>query len=80
MSDPGLIILGLVIVFGALLILRSFKNFIINAIAGLVVLFLANAIVGLNIDYNWLNIVICGIGGVLGAFLVILFHMLGYAV
>jgi len=60
--------------------LRSVKNFIINAIAGLVVLFLANAIAGLSIEYSWLNFLICGIGGVFGAFLVILFRVLGYIV
>ena len=79
MSDPGLLLLGLVIIFGAFLILRSVKNFIINAIVGLVVLFLADAVGGLGIQYNWLNILICGIGGVVGAFLVILLHILGYA-
>jgi len=78
MSDPGLLLLGLVIIFGAFLILRSVKNFIINAIFGLVVLFLADAVAGLGIQYNWLNILICGIGGVVGAFLVILLHILGY--
>lgn len=80
MSDPGLLLLGIVIIFGAFLILRSLKNFIINAIVGLVVLFLADAVAGLGIEYNWLNILICGIGGVVGAFLVILLHMLGYVI
>ena len=80
MSDPGLLVLGIVIIFGAFLILRSVKNFILNAIVGLVILFLADAVAGLGIQYNWLNILICGIGGVVGAFLVILLHMLGYMI
>ena len=62
----------IVIVFGAFLILRSIKNFIINAVVGLVILFLANHVAGLDIGYSWLVILICGIGGILGAFLVIL--------
>lgn len=78
MSDAGLILLFIVIVFGAFLILRSFKNFTVNAIMGLVILFLANAVAGLGIGYSWLVILICGIGGVLGAFLVILLHFLGF--
>lgn len=72
--------MGIVIVFGAFLILRSVKNFIINAVVGLVVLFLANVVAGLGIEYNWLNILICGIGGVFGAILVILFRILGYMI
>lgn len=70
----------LVIVFGAFLILRSIKNFILNAIVGLVILVLANAVAGLDIGYSWLVILICGIGGILGAFLVILLHFLGFGI
>lgn len=80
MYDAGLILLFIVIVFGAFLILRSIKNFLLNAIMGLVILFLANAVAGLGIGYSWLVILICGIGGVLGAFLVILLHFLGFGI
>jgi hypothetical protein len=76
MIEAGLVVLILVIVFGAFLILRSIKNFIINAAMGLFILFLANYAAGLEIGYNWLVILICGIGGILGAFLVILLHFL----
>ena len=81
MYDAGLILLLLVvIVFGAFLILRSIKNFVLNAIMGLVILILANGVAGLEIGYSWLVILICGIGGVLGAFLVILLHFLGFGI
>ncbi|MBN1235339.1 MAG: pro-sigmaK processing inhibitor BofA family protein [Methanotrichaceae archaeon] len=80
MSDPGLILLFVVIIFGAFLILRSLKNFAINAIMGLLILFLANAVAGLGIGYSWLVVLICGIGGILGAFLVILLHFLGFGI
>ncbi|MCX6669253.1 MAG: pro-sigmaK processing inhibitor BofA family protein [Methanothrix sp.] len=78
MIELGLIILLIVIVFGAFLILKSIKNFIINAVVGLVILFIANSIAGMGIGYSWLVILICGIGGVLGAFLVILLHFLRF--
>jgi hypothetical protein len=77
MIELGFIILIIVIVFGAFLILRSIKNFLINAAMGLLILFLANSLAGLGIGYGWLVILICGIGGILGAFLVILLHLLG---
>ena len=62
MIEAGLVLLIVVIVFGAFLILRSIKNFIINAVVGLVILFLANTVAGLGIGYSWLVILICGIG------------------
>jgi hypothetical protein len=80
MSDAGLILLFIVIVFGAFLIMRSIKNFVVNAIMGLVILILANAVAGLDIGYSWLVVLICGIGGVLGAFLVILLNFLGFGI
>ena len=80
MIDAGLILLFIAIVFGAFLILRSLKNFVVNAIIGLLILILANVIAGLGIGYNWLVILICGIGGVLGAFLVIMLHFLGFGI
>ena len=80
MGDPGLILLFIVIIFGAFLILRSLKNFVVNAIMGLLILILVNAVAGLDIGYSWLVVLICGIGGVLGAFLVILLHFLGFGI
>ena len=80
MSDAGLILLFIVIVFGAFLIMRSIKNFVVNAIMGLVILIIANAVAGLGIGYSWLVVLICGIGGILGAFLVILLHFLGFGI
>ena len=77
MIEAGFVLLIIVIIFGAFLILRSIKNFIINAVVGLVILFLANQFAGLDIGYSWLVILICGIGGILVAFLVILLHFLG---
>ncbi len=80
MNDAGLILLFIVIVFGAFMILRSIKDFVLNAIIGLMILILANTLAGLGIGYSWLVILICGIGGVLGAFLVILLHLLGFGI
>jgi SigmaK-factor processing regulatory protein BofA len=72
----GLAVLGLAIVFGILLIIRSIKYFVINAVMGLAVIFLVN-LFGMNISYSWLNILICAIGGILGAIIVIVLNLLG---
>jgi len=80
MIEIGFILLLVIIAFGVFLILKSAKNFLINAVVGLIILFLANAVAGLQIGYNWLVILICGIGGVVGAFLVIVLHLIGIAI
>jgi hypothetical protein len=77
MIELGLIVLIVAIIFGAMLILRSLKNFIVNAVIGLIILFLVNTFAGLGIGYSWIVVVICGIGGILGALLVIVIHILG---
>lgn len=76
----GLIALALVIVFGGLVILRSMKKFLINALVGIAILIVANNIVGLGIGYSWPVILICAIGGALGAMLIIALHYIGIVV
>jgi hypothetical protein len=77
MIEVGFVLLLAMMVFAAFLVPRSIKNFAINAVMGLVILFLANAVAGLGIGYGWLTILICGIGGILGAVLVIILHLMG---
>lgn len=69
----------LALILGVVLILNSIKQFIFNAITGLIVLFLANAFLGLGIGYSWPVIIICGVGGIVGAILVVVIalHLMG---
>ncbi|NPV61818.1 MAG: transcriptional regulator [Methanotrichaceae archaeon] len=80
MIELGLLLLIIVIIFGAVLVLRSLKNFAINAVVGLLILFLANTFAGLGIGYSWLVIIICALGGVLGAVLVIALNLIGVTI
>lgn len=56
---------------------KAAKYLIVNSILGLIILFAANTLFGLKIAYSWLNILICAIGGVIGAVLVILLNLFG---
>ena len=58
-------------------LLKAAKYLIVNSILGLIILFAANALFGLKIAYSWVNILICAIGGVIGAVIVILLNLLG---
>lgn len=71
------IVLFMAVIFGIFLLLNSLKGFMINAMVGLLILFLANSLIGLGIGYSWLAIFICGMGGTLGALFVLLFHICG---
>jgi hypothetical protein len=75
----GLIVLALAIIFGLFLALRSIKRFVINVVVGLLILFVANSVAGLGIGYSWLVILVCAIGGTLGAVLIIVLHFMGIA-
>ena len=75
----GLAVLGIAIVFGVLLIMRSIKYFAVNVLMGLAVIFLAN-LFGMGISYSLLNILICAIGGILGAVIVIAFNLIGVTI
>lgn len=80
MIEVGIVILIAVLIFGAFLLLRSVKNFVINAIAGLFILFLANQFISPDIGYSWLVILICGIGGAVGAVLLLALHFIGLGI
>lgn len=76
-------ILFLVILILAVIILmevvENAEYFIVNTILGLVILALSNIIFKLGIAYSIPAILICALGGVPGAILVILLHVLGVA-
>ena len=72
-----LVILFAVIVMVIVLyyLFKAAKYLIVNSILGLIILFAANTLFGLKIAYSWLNILICAIGGVIGAAIVILLNL-----
>jgi hypothetical protein len=56
------------------LMFKAAKHLIVNSILGVLVLLAANF--GLGIAYTWVVILICAIGGIIGAGIVILLHLL----
>lgn len=60
-------------------VLKTIKRMLVNTVVGLILLVLANLVLGLNIAYSWVVILICAIGGAVGAILVIVLHYLGIA-
>jgi hypothetical protein len=56
----------------------SLKKFVLNAIAGLLSLFILN-LLGIGIPINLLTIFIIAITGMVGFIIILLFHFLGIA-
>lgn len=71
------VVIAVALIIGIVIVLKSLRYFLVNAILGLVVLFLANTFAGLNIAYTWLVILVCAIGGIAGAIIVIILHLYG---
>ena len=79
--EPIILIILLVLV--VLIVLgrggSSLGGLIVNAILGIVLLFLTNLFVAPPIPNNILTVLICAIGGVLGWLIILILHVLGIA-
>ena len=53
------------------------RTLIINAILGVILLFLTNLVLADDIPINVLTVIICGIGGVIGWLAILILHLLG---
>ena len=55
------------------------RRLIINAILGVVLLFLTNLVLADDIPINLLTVIICAIGGVIGWLVILILHLLEVA-
>jgi dolichyl-phosphate-mannose--protein O-mannosyl transferase len=78
-TEIVILIVAIIAAFLLWKVLKTVKNMVINTIAGLIVLVIANLALGLDIAYSWVTILICAIAGVVGALLVIVLNYLGIA-
>ena len=77
-TEIALLLLVLVLLFGAYTVIKTIKPLIINAIVGLIILVVAN-VAGLGVVITPIAVLICAVGGVPGAILVILLAYLNVA-
>ena len=77
-TEIGLLILALALLFGAYRIINTIKPLIINAIVGVIVLIVAN-LAGLGVAISAVAVLVCAVGGLPGAVLVILLSVLEVA-
>ena len=77
-TEIGLLILALALLFGAYRIISTIKPLIVNAVVGVIVLIVAN-VAGLGVAISAVAVLICAVGGLPGAVLVILLSILDIA-
>ncbi len=70
-TEIALLLLVLALLFGAYRIVKTVKPLIVNAIVGVIILFVANFL-GLGVAITPIAVLVCAVGGVPGAVLVIL--------
>ena len=76
--EVALLIGVLALLFGAYTIIKTVKPFIVNAVVGVIVLVIASFL-GIGVEITPIAVVICAVGGIPGALLVILLAYLGIA-
>ena len=74
-----ILVLAVVAVIIVYYVLKSVKYLIVNTIMGLILLAAGNLVFNLNIPYEPVVILVCALGGIPVAILVILLHVLGIA-
>lgn len=71
-----LAIIGVIAVY---IVLKAAKYLIVNSVLGLILLAIGNLIFKLKIAYTAMVLLICALGGIPGAILIMLLHALGIA-
>ena len=74
-----ILFLAIIAVIAVYIFLKAAKYLIVNSILGLILLAIGNILFKLEIAYNLTVILICAIGGIPGAILIMLLHVLHIA-
>jgi hypothetical protein len=77
-TEIALLALVLALLFGAYRIIQTVRPLVVNAIVGVIILLIAN-FVGLGVQITPIAVLVCAVGGVPGAVLVILLAFLNIA-
>jgi len=77
-TEIALLALALALLFGAYRIIQTVRPLVVNAIVGVIILLIAN-FVGLGVQITPIAVLVCAVGGVPGAVLVILLAFLDIA-
>jgi hypothetical protein len=74
-----ILVLAVLAVIAVYYVLKSVKHLIVNTILGLILLAASNVVFNLGIPYTPMALLVCALGGIPGALLVILLNLLNIA-
>lgn len=77
--EPIILFLAVLAVIAVYYVLKTAKYLIVNTIMGLIILAVGNTFFNLKIPYEPMALLVCALGGIPGALLVILLHVIGIA-
>jgi hypothetical protein len=77
--EPIILFIAVLAVIAVYYVLKTAKHLIVNTILGLILLVGGNIVFKLGIDYSATVLLVCALGGVPGAILVIILHVLNVA-
>lgn len=75
-TEIVVLVLAIIVAFVLYKILKTATSLAINAVLGILVLIAAKFFLGIQLVITWLAIVICAIGGIFGALLIVLLNYL----
>jgi hypothetical protein len=78
-AEITVLILAIIVAVVLYKILKTATSLAVNAVLGVLILIAAKFILGLEIAITWLAIVICAIGGIFGALIIIILNYLKIA-
>lgn len=73
------LLLAIIVAFILYKILKTSTALVVNAVLGVIILIVAKTLLGLEIAITWIAVLVCAIGGVFGALLIIVLNYLGIA-
>jgi hypothetical protein len=72
-----IVFIAILAVIAAYYILKTASHLIVNTVLGLILLVVSNIVFNVGVPYTIPAILVCALGGIPGAILVILLHILG---
>ncbi|MDW7733473.1 MAG: pro-sigmaK processing inhibitor BofA family protein [Methanolobus sp.] len=79
LNEIVILVVAIIVAYVLFKLLKTVTRMAVNAILGLLVLIVANAVLGLGIAFSWIVILICALTGVVGALLIIVLSYAGVA-
>lgn len=78
-TEISVLILAAVVAFVLYKVLKTATSLAVNAVLGVLTLMVAKFLLGLEIAITWIAVLVCAIGGIFGALVIIVLNYLKIA-